>query len=396
MARTAGDVAGAVVIGLLAVAVTLQPLGCDDGPAASPAVGAAVAAVGPEVVAPNLTRFRDAAAALSDAAHAWADADADGAPAARESARDAWAAAMAVWQELEVQQIGPAASSLTATGGADLREAIYSWPVTNPCRVDQETVVGAFDAADWFETHLPNTYGLDALEHLLFSGPDNVCAAQIPPNSDGAWAALDAQALDQRRADYAALVADGVLAQADALVTAWDPAGGDFGGRLARAGDGDPYPSDQEALQAIFDALFYIEAMTRDAKLAIPLGLAECATERCPEAAESPSSGASTDWIAANLLGFRDLFTGGAGAGLDDLLVDVGQAAIADEVLADVDAAIAIAESLDVSVQEGVVSRPDDLLALHDAIRAVTDDLETDVAAALVLQIPAEASGDND
>ena len=42
----------------------------------------------------------------------------------------------------------------------------------------------------------------------------------------------------------------------------------------------------QEALNAVSDALFYLDKMTKDAKLGTPLGLINCESETCPEVVE--------------------------------------------------------------------------------------------------------------
>ena len=53
-------------------------------------------------------------------------------------AQDAWRDANAVWQRLEVMQVGPAGTAGRRVGGEDLRDVIYSFPMSNPCRIDQE------------------------------------------------------------------------------------------------------------------------------------------------------------------------------------------------------------------------------------------------------------------
>ena len=82
---------------------------------------------------------------------------------------------MAVWQQLELLQVGPAGLMGTVAGGDSLRDAIYSWPTVNTCRVDQESARRGFlnlGAA------LVNVRGLDALEHLLFTtSADHTCSA---------------------------------------------------------------------------------------------------------------------------------------------------------------------------------------------------------------------------
>ena len=54
-------------------------------------------------------------------------------------AQQKWFDTMIQWQELEVMQVASLGSSLTAVGGQDVRDNIYSWPLSNPCRIDQVT-----------------------------------------------------------------------------------------------------------------------------------------------------------------------------------------------------------------------------------------------------------------
>jgi predicted lipoprotein len=387
MVRTAGSW---LVIAGLAAAVT-WPLGCGpddtDNPTAAAALADVLAAVEPEVVTPTLTRFRADAEALVTAAQAWrVAAEAGDGSTSRALAQESWRAAMRTWQQAELMQIGPAASSLTAVAGADVRDAIYSWPTTNPCRVDQETVEAVWDEPDWFTVNLVNTYGLDALEHLLFAGPDNACPGQIDINTNGTWDALGAQGVEVNRAAFAEALATDLVNRTDRLLGAWT----DGGFRL----DDSVFESNQQALNAVYDALFYLESRTKDRKLAEPLGLGTCTTA-CAELVELRTSGMSTEAIAANLAGFRLLFTGGEGPGVDDLLRDAGHADLADDLLARLDDADAAAAGLG-PIDAELAAAPARVEALHTAVKGVTDLVKGDLATVLALQIPDESAGDND
>ncbi|MEZ4241666.1 MAG: imelysin family protein [Myxococcota bacterium] len=399
MSRTA-SVPPWLVLGALGAAAALQPpLGCqrDPAPPASPQEQALLEAVGPEVVVPALSRFRDAAGALRDAVAAWDAAAAAGDDgAAREAVAEPFRAALLAWEEVEQHQIGPAAPARASAAGQDLRDEVYSWPTVNPCRVDQETAAEGYAAADFTTSQLVNVYGLDALEHLVFAGPDPACPADVPPASDGAWDALGPAGVDQRRAAYALVVTDAVISVADGLLAAWDPGGGDFGRVLAHPdGPDSPFTSANEAVTDVFEALFYVELVLRERKLSEPLGLGDC-TAVCASEIEAVPSGVSTRAVAANLRGFRALFTGGEGAGFDDLLVSLDRGDLAEAELAAVDDAIAAAEALDAPLDVLVATDPDAALALHDAVKVVTGLLEGDIATVLSLDLPAEVAGDLD
>lgn len=379
------------LLGGLLGGIALAPVACDPTPPDDEvpvveAISALLADFGPEVVLPAVARFRVEVTALEAALEA-GDLDA---------ARAAWIASFAAWQQVELLQVGPAAPSLTAVGGADLRDSIYSWPTVNRCRVDQQTVAGGWDEADFFTTTLVNVHGLDALETLLFS-PDgeNACPSQVDINASGSWDALGSEGVQARRLEYARALAAKIGVDADTLADAWSPEGGDFSGALAEARE--PWTSQHEALTAIFHAAFYLEVRTKDHKLAPPLGLGTCTTGACLEEVEATLAGQSTAAIVANLDGFRAAFTGGEGDGFDDLLVSLGYEQLATDVLARTEAARAAALALPVPVDAAAQGEHREaLLAAHDAVKAVTDLLKTDVATVLALQLPVEAAGDND
>lgn len=400
MARTAGR-AGWVLVGGLGALVVLQPGGCGSpGPGGMPpevqdAMTATLEDAWPEVLAPTLERARAAADVLVEATGDWA-AD-PGAADARSQAQEAWIELMDVWQELEVMQIGPAASSLMAVGGEDLRDEVYSWPTVSRCRVDQQTVAGGWGDPAFFEVNLVNAYGLDALETLLFS-PEGVndCPNQVDINASGSWAALGVDGVQARRADYASALSLHVQEVLELLAERWEPSGGDFAGKLANAGVSGPYETQERGINAIFDGLFYLETRTKDRKLGGPLGRWNCGAQSCLSEVESRLSGTSHLWIASNLRGFQALFTGGAGTGMEDLMRALGHEAVADQVLAELAEALAAAEALEIPIDEAVERGEPAAVTLYDELKDVTDLLKGDLATLLALQIPAEAAGDND
>ncbi len=407
MARTAGESRGWGLIACLGGLAVAQSMGCDpvedDGNDTGDAgVDTLILRVledaGSQVILPALNDFAALAADLSGkaadfraAAESGGDVDATG-----EALRTAWFDATDAWQELEAMQVGPAASSLTAAGGLDLRDELYSWPTVNRCRVEQELVEDVFDEADFFSANLVNSYGFDALEVLLFApGYANDCPPQVPINADGTWDDLGEAGIDLQRARFSAVLAEGVSTVADELVTEWSADGGDFAALLANPGEGDsPYEDETLALNALYDALFYLEIRTKVYKLATPLGLRDCTT--CQDDVEAPYAGVSHEWIAANLRGFRTLFTGGEAYGFDDLLLDVGHGDLSDDILAALDDADAAAAALTVPVD--VAAKGDDTaaVALHDALAVVAGLVKNELATVLMLEVPSEGAGDND
>jgi len=396
MAKMAGDRRGWGALAAFAGVVACVAGSVGD-PASEEALAEVLADAGPEVVIPTYTRFLAEAEQLESAVNAWkAAAELGEADDERAAAQLAWRDAMAVWQEAEILQVGPAGNSATVIGGGDLRDQIYSWPTINPCRIDQEVVYLDWEEeTDYFDTALVNVLGLDALEYLLFvDTADNACPNQVDINSEGAWDALGEEGVRRQRAAYAAAVAANLRLDADLLLARWSE---DTSAQLATAGEeGSAYESQEQALNALFDAMFYIEIMSKDRKLAQPLGLRDCGAESCPESVESLWSGTGASHLCANLVGLERLFVGGEGQGFDDLLVALEEEALSEDMIARIDAAQLACESVADPLEETLVSDRASVEALHAALGQITDLLKGDLAATLVLQTPSDVEGDND
>jgi len=344
--------------------------------------------------------FETRARTLAQAAQAHAD---DPAALHAETAREAWLAAIASWQRAEQFRFGPAARTADP-GGQNLRDEIYVFPLANACRVDLQIVDRTYASAA-FPTSLSNARGLSAIEYLLFhSGSENACSPSIAINASGSWTALDSAELAQRRADYAAAAANDVLARATALVHAWEPVGGDFGAHLTAAGAGSAvFAMDQDALNAVSDALFYVEHEVKDLKLGWPLGLVpDClnSPDPCPNDVESRHARVSTDHLRQNLGGFRDIFEGcgpgHSGLGFDDWLREVSADDLATRMLDALAGAQRAVDTLSPPLEDALVGDIDAALAVHSAVKALTDLLKTEFVTVLNLELPASAEGDND
>lgn len=399
MARTAGDRHSWLMLtGLFALATAQGLAGCDETTAAygidAASLEAMLTQVGEGVITPAIDDFAVDAAALqsSTAALAALTYGDEGWEDARALAQQDWLAAMGSWQRLEVMQVGPAAPSLDSDAGVDLRDAIYSWPSVNPCRVDQETVLAEWDEADFFETRLINVVGLDAMETLLFAvDTENDCPGQVDINSDGSWDALGDAVWDHRSA-YASALADELVVVAGELQSAWV----DEDHTAVLASGSSPYDSQQAALNAVFDALFYLELRTENDKIAPPLGLGDCTEDVCTEDLESPLAGDSHVWVRENLTGFQAMYLGADGDGFDDLLQEIGQGDVDDTIQAQLAATIAAADALEVPLQDAPEQAPDELAALYEEIKVLAELLDNDLSTVLSLTVPAEVAGDND
>jgi sterol desaturase/sphingolipid hydroxylase (fatty acid hydroxylase superfamily)/predicted lipoprotein len=347
----------------------------------------------------TLSGYRSFEQAAAQLAMATATAATD--PTALPAAQEAWRQAIALWQQAELTQYGPA-SPPPAAGAQNLRNAIYSWPEVDRCLIEQQLVSRIYQGAGFAATPV-SARGLGALEYLLFyTGTDNACAPTANINVDGTWAALSPDELAARKASYALAAAADVEMNARALVTAWDPAQGRFLEQLATAGNSSTvYTTQSAAINAIGQALFYMELEVKDRKLGQPLGLRDCATQTCPEAFESTWAERGSSHLASNLVGFERLFFGcmadGSDLAFDDLLVSAGAGSIATRTRTDLDAAKAAVDALaGRSLVTVLATDQPAVQRVYDAIKVLTDTLKGEFVAALQISPPGRVQGDND
>ena len=334
--------------------------------------------------------FQAAAQALDSAVSAYAS---DRGEQQLKAARSAWLQAMSLWSRAELFQFGPAASSAQSAGkdtyqGKGLRDRIYAWPSAARCRVEEEIVDGTSNV----DNVLISGRGLFALEYVLFyEGSDTACAASGQVASE--WNGLGADALAERKANYAAAVAADVRKQADALMDVWSPDGGDFKQVFVSASG---YPNEQEAMNVLGWALVYIEKEVKDWKLGIPAGVTQTSPVSGPEA---PFAHVATQNIQQNLRGFRALFQGcgsdGAGIGFDDWLISAGHEDLAKEMIEAYEAAQSTLDKLS-PLHENKAA---DIEAAYSSLRTLTTLMKSDLFGAgspLNLKLPASVEGDTD
>ncbi|TDP72202.1 imelysin family protein [Bradymonas sediminis] len=320
-----------------------------------------------------------------------------------EAAKVAWSDAMQVWQRAEMFQVGPAGAMGAAVAGEDLRDQIYSWPLTNGCRVDQEVVEKDYADPTAFASEAINVRGLDALEYLLFNaGTENACTPQSTINTDGSWSALDESELTKRRAEYAHTLAIDLNRSATTLREMWDPQEGNFLAEFSTAGAGSKtFMTSQEALNAVSDAMFYLDKEVKDMKLARPAGLSECVDDVCPDKRESPWADQSLDHVRQNLVAFQLLFSGGDAndpdaPGFDDLIRGMGVEQLADDMNTRIAAALAAIDAVEGTMVEALADDPQSVVDVFDATKAITDLYKSQFFDVLDLEVPNRGEGDND
>lgn len=314
------------------------------------------------------------------------------------AAQEAFKTAFSSVQMLDMMQIG-----VISDNNAALRNTIYSWPNINTCSVDQDVIFHDLDSINgsaYDITKRPvSRRGMDALEYLLFTeNLEHSCP--IDSGVIAEWANKnDAERLSAR-CQFSVTVVDDVVNNAAIYAQAWQQ----YSTEIKNAGQpGNQYATTQDAVNAISDALFYIDSITKDDKLGTPLGFFAnaCGNAPCPQEVESNVSDISIQNIKDNVQAFISLFNGNGSdaenqVGFDDYLIDVGDQETSDLINQGLNNAITSADQISGSLDEAIISDKANVEALHADIKSVTDQMKTDFITSLSLELPATSAGDND
>ena len=355
------------------------------------------------VVKPMIQEFDTTAGTLDSAITAWQADPNDN--VLKTAAREAWNATMLAWQSLEVVQTGPMLENSSL-----LRDSIYSWPSVSTCVVDQEVIEAEVQGSSYdISSRTPLRKGLDALEYILYSSTlDHTCPSTTTKTEN--WNTRpDAERL-ALRLSYAKAASAALVSLADELKRKWVTDADSFRHNLVNAGStSSSFNSTQEAVNAISDALFYIEKQVKDVKLAEPLGLkgGKCTQGEasCANFVENPLSACSKEHLRQNLLAFQQAFLGNAangsqGLGFDDLIDAVnGGVNVSATMEADINEALDAIDALGgMTLQAAVIDANGVNLAkeIHASTKKITDELKQDFLNILGLTIPAAAAGDGD
>ena len=301
------------------------------------------------------------------------------------TAQQEWFNTMIQWQELEVMQVASLGSSLTTVGGEDVRDNIYSWPLNNPCRIDQVTATQDYTSTDFIDKALVSMRGLDAIEYLLFAPLETECPSQVPPLSDGTWQALSDSDIQGRRLDYALVLAQAIQVDLVEEQTLW-----------TQEFPLDLYESDVKALNAVFNGMLYAEEMIKERKLHHPLGLKDECSVDCHLEVEGLYANISTEFLVANLRGLAAVVEGTDSGGFRQVLIGVGEKGIADEFEQTIDVLVTQLEEINEPLVDVIGSNPEKLDDLQEDLSNLTSLLKWDIATVLEMEIPQTSAGDND
>jgi predicted lipoprotein len=353
-----------------------------------------------QVILPAYEDFAKSAAQLEAAIEDHSQVHTD---STRFQAQTGFRAAMLAWERAEMFQVGPAAAiSNFNPGSGGLRNEIYAWDKDDACVVDRGLVREVYESDDFAKDVYFYGRGLGAIERLLFdSSRATACAASDRIATPEAWQALADGDLDQHRALYALAASKVVRERADQLVAAFRD---DFMPELVKAGAGGRlFDRTQEALNAVTNALFYVDLEVRDLKVGGPLGRTmACMDDAC--ATELPHARLSREALTANLEALKAIFVGAppddergnAMWGLSDLLRSVQADSTAEQIEQAIDEALLAVRALGIGFDETPRDPAVHGAAAFDALQGLSDLLNTEFLQKLALSPPMRASGDND
>jgi predicted lipoprotein len=352
------------------------------------------------VIVPTYEKFAELTVAQESAIGGYCDALASQASNISEMqtvAQESWREAMAVWQMAEVMQIGPLFENNNS-----LRNKIYSWPNTSACAIDQDVVLAEQNGYD-ISSRTVSRKGLDAIEYLLFNPKlDHSCTVfgTEPPG----WNNRIDEDRISARCGLAKIAATELVSNGNELLAAWKGTTTETGyaAILKNAGQADSVFADvHDAVNDISDAIFYIDTLSKDAKLATPLGLFanDCGLVPCVENVESRFAFNSLENVISNIRALTMIFLGGdidEGVGFEDYLIDVGASVTAQQMRGDLNTVTQFADGLEQSLTELLQQDPEQVQQLHDQLKKVTDNMKSDFIQSLALELPATSAGDND
>jgi predicted lipoprotein len=307
-----------------------------------------------------------------------------------QAAQVKWSSTLATVQQLEVMQFDVIDSA---------RDNFYNWPLNDTCKVDLQI---ATDPNQDITGVATGRRGLNAVEYILFE-EDTLQSCIGVSTSIKTWFEDTSQANRKKaRCDYAKLITADLVDRATSLAT--ELSSQNLAGQTGTL---------QAAANRISDALFYVDKQTKDAKIISVLPQTEDADFKATSL-ESQFAHLSKAHLQNNLLGARAIFTANDQTGLEDYLIAAGQASLATNMLAALDAATATLESIEGSFHTAVsnassqsacinstvyVAGDSDitkLCVLQKNLKAFTDLLKEDFVMVLKFTKPAAADGDND
>lgn len=270
------------------------------------------------------------------------------------AARASWRDARAAWSRTEAAWIGPVMDRRS--------EGLVDWPA-NADRIDTVIASTSQPSEETVLSTSTSARGLGALEHLLFD--------------DGGATGARLRA-EPARCAYAQAVADVIADETEGLRVAWvEGEGGEAPYADALSGEGSDGIDGEEAVGMLVERHLFLVERIADQELGASLGMR--GTPQPEALAEGAAGGGATD-IADRLKGIRAEYVPGDGETqtLGDLLAE-RDADVQERLMSKLDAAIAIAESIDGPLADDPAGRR----RLRTAVKEAQVVLETEVVSVL-------------
>ncbi|MBQ4850960.1 imelysin family protein [Pseudoalteromonas sp. MMG012] len=374
---------------------------------------AMIAGLVDQVITPTFTAFQSETASLYNDVKSYCEVeqtidDSTTDFAARDarfdSAKQSWREAMTAWQQAELMLLGPLSANESA-----LRNVIYSWPSKSLCGVDQDTayfedgVINQNSARPYdLKDRTFTRRGLLSLEHLLFN-TSYTHNCSVENEALAGWNSRTEQSVRIARCQFATEVSKDLNENAQSLVSQWNAEDG-YANELKNAGEaGNSFATPLKAVNAISDALFYLDKEVKDFKLGIPLGqfTNSCGMSVCSKDVENSISMHSLENLKANLMAFEKLFLGNeigseAQLGFDDFLIESNAEDTRNLMVSGINDAKAATNAIETSLYDALNNDSDKVETTHAKVKDVTDQLKNDFINKLALELPKTSAGDND
>jgi len=255
--------------------------------------------------------------------------------------------------------------------------------VLNTYPADTDKVNSNIESGDYNLETLENraAAGFPALGYLLHGIGDSNEEIVIQYTSD--QNASNRMAYLQDNVDY-------IKESTDATLNAWLPNGGNYIETFLS--DDNAGTDVGSSLGMMVNALvLHYERFMRDGKIGIPAGVRSAGVPR-QEATESFYAGYSLELAIANLQAIKRIYLGtglntGDGLGFEENLISLDAAGLSDEIVTEIDQAIAALQDLNDPLSQQIENNNDPVLTAFQELQDVVVLLKADMASALGVTI---------
>lgn len=293
-------------------------------------------------------------------------------------------------------------------------EEIYSREMINPCGIDTE-LIKANRNKKYKGPRQVSKKGITAIEYLMYDKTiKSSCIADIPMVKE--WEKKDNLSKKKDRCHYLKFVAKDLVKHTNTYNNTWSKDGENYPHQLLNK---NILGSVDATINALTDAVFFLEVVTKDKKIGIPTGINdnECEWGFCPHQSEHIFSNYSFSSLIKNLEGTRAILTGTnpltgqKGFGFNSYLASIEHKFVGDLMIHKIDKAIKNLKSQPVGTsvhtltlnldipsckRSSSTNREQEACALYYDIKQVTDVLKTEFLVAMQVAAPRDAQGDQD